>query len=419
MIVRIILLLFVVMYAHGQNPETNRYLAIARKALSEKDYAAAYEALTSAHAFHPYHQAILYNLGVTGAATGRLDESVGYLRKALYVNASYKLNLPELDPLKDREDFKALLNLQQQLQVQVAHSDTAAVVTDRRLHIESVAVDAATGTIYVGSVHQRKVVAIDKQGVAKNFTPSGYEGMTAVLGLRVDPTSKFLWACSSPMEEMEGYDSLAPSRVYKFDLKSGKLVARYEPPAKTGHVFGDLVISPKGQVFVSDSKTNEIYTVNESSGTLDRFFVDKDFWNIQGISFTDDGKYLFISDYIKGPYRLELANRKLIKLYTQVENSVKGIDGLLYYKGSLLALQNGTSPLRVMRFTLNRTMDTLVKAEIIDQGIPVLNEPTQGTVSGNYFYYVANSQWGGYTDTHALKPDSELQDIVIMKYRMK
>lgn len=419
MIVRITLLLLVVMCARGQNPETNRYLAIARKALSEKDYAAAYEALTSAHAFHPYHQAILYNLGVTSAATGRLDESVGYLRKALHVNASYKLDLPELGPLKDRKDFKALLTLQQQLQQPVTHSDTAAVITNRRLHVESVTVDPVTGTIYVGSVHQRKIVAIDKKGVARDFTPSGYEGMTAVLGVRVDPSSKFLWACSSPMEEMEGYDSLTPSRVYKFDLKSGKLVARYDPPAKTGHVFGDLVIGPNGQVLVSDSKTNEIYTVNESSHTLDRFFVDTDFWNIQGISFTDDGKYLFISDYIKGPYRLELATRKLIRLSTQVENSLKGIDGLLYYKGSLFAMQNGTSPLRVMRFTLNRTMDTLIKAEIIDQGIPVLNEPTQGTVAGNYFYYVANSQWGGYTDQHVLKPDSELQDIVILKFKVK
>ncbi len=413
------LFLLMATLAVAQSPEVNRYLAEARKALANKDYPAAYDALIKAHAFHPYHQAILYNLGVMAAATGRPDESISHLRKALNVNAGYKLDVPELASLKDRPDFQELIQLQKRLQIVVTHSDTAFVLKDRSLHVESVAIDAKTGTRYVGSVHKKKIVAIDKKGHVTDFVAPGAHGLTAVMGLRVDSRGKFLWACSSPMEEMEGYDSLASSRVFQFELPSGKLIAYYEPPAPAGHVFGDLAIGPGGQVLVSDSRTNEIYVVNETTRKLDRFLTDSGFWNIQGITFTDDGKYLFISDYIKGPYRLELQNRNLIKLDTRLDNSFKGIDGLLWYKYSLVALQNGTAPLRVMRLVLNNSLDTIVTAEIIDQGRPELNEPTQGTLVGNELYFVGNSQWGGYGKDHKPKPNAELQDIVVLKCELR
>jgi hypothetical protein len=287
--------------AVAQNPEVNRYVAEARKAVAAKDYNTAYDNLVKAHAYHPYHQGILYQLGVMSALTGRPNESVPYLRKALHINAGYKLDIPELSAVKDRPDFQQLLLLQKDLQTKVADSDTAFVLKDRSLHVESVAIDGTTGTAYLGSVRKRKIVAVEANGNARDFTKPGEHGLTAVLGLRVDAARKSLWACSSPMEEMEGYDSLLPSRVYRFDLNTGKLLAHYEAPAKTGHIFGDLAIGPGGQVLVSDSRTNEIYAVNEKAGTLDRFFTDSEFWNIQGISFADDGKYLFISDYIKGP----------------------------------------------------------------------------------------------------------------------
>ncbi len=404
--------------AIGQSPEVGRHVAEARQAAANKDYAAAYDHLVKAHAYHPYHQGILYQLGVMAALTGKPDESIPYLRKALYINAGYKLDIPEFASISDRSDFQQLLQLQKDLQKMVASSDTAFVLTDRSLHVESVSVNPKTGTAYVGSIHKRKIVAIDARGNARDFTKPGEHGLTAVLGLRLDTKRQLLWACSSPLEEMEGYDSLLPSRVYRFDLQTGKLQAHYDAPG-SGHVLGDLAVGPNGQVLVTDSRTNEVYIVNERSGALDRFLADGSFWSMQGLTFSEDGKYVFISDYIKGPYRVDLASRQVIKVNSSLENSLKGIDGLIFHHGSLLALQNGTFPLRVMRFQLNATLDTITGVETLDQGRPVLNEPTQGTVVGNDFYFVANSQWGGYNKDHKPKPDAELQDIVVLKCELR
>ncbi len=414
----LLLFLIVVGHAFGQSPELGRYMTEARKALAGKDYLLAYDNLIKAHAVHPYHQGILYQLGLTAAATGRSDESITYLRKALHINAGYKLDAPELVSLKDHTDFQELVALQKKLQTPVINSDTAMVYHNRTLHVESVARDGSTGVTYLGAVHQGTIISAGKM-MGSPLVDKGKFGLTSVLGLRLDKSGEFLWACSSPMEELDGYDSLAPSRVFKFK-KSGKLVAQFEAPVKTGHIFGDLNIHPTtGAVFVSDSRTNEIYRVNESTKKLDLFFISPEFWNLQGICFSDDGKYLFISDYIKGPFRLDLASRQLVKLNSTVENSLKGIDGLLFYKGTLIALQNGTSPFRAMRFVLNDNLDTIVRAEIIDQGHPALGEPTQGTIVGDELYYVANSQWGGYTNDHKLKPENELQDVVILKCKLK
>lgn len=414
----LIALLLIGPVAIGQNPEVGRHVSEARQAVANKDYAAAYDHLVKAHAYHPYHQGILYQLGVMSALTGKPDESIQYLRNALFINAGYKLEIPELASVKDRSDFQQLLQLQKDLQKVVATSDTAFVLTDRSLHVESVSVNPKTGTAYVGSVHKRKIVAIDANGKARDFTKSGEHGLTAVLGLRVDMKRKMLWACSSPLQEMEDYDSLLPSRVYRFDLSTGKLLAHYEAPG-SGHVLGDLAIGPNGQVLVTDSRTNEVYIVNEKSGTLERFLTHGSFWSMQGLTFSDDGKYVFISDYVKGPYRVDLASRQVIKVNSSLENSLKGIDGLIFHHGSLLALQNGTFPIRVMRFQLNATLDTITGVETLDQGRPALNEPTQGTVAGNDFYFVANSQWGGYGKDHKPKPDAELQDIVVLKCELR
>ncbi|MBL7847541.1 MAG: hypothetical protein JNL40_08745 [Cyclobacteriaceae bacterium] len=414
------LLLLVALSAAGQNPQLNVYLTESRQFIAQKDYVQAYDRMMSAHALHPYHQGILYQLGVLCALTNRPEESITYLRKAIQINAGFKLaDQPDLATLKDRADFRSLLELQKKLQLPIVSSDTAVVLRDRTLHIEAVTVDPATGTFYLGSIHRRKIVKVDPQGNASDFTSAGANGMTAVFGVRVDPKKNVLWACSSPIEEMQDYDSTAKSAVFQFDLKSGKQVRQYIPAVKKGHVLGDLVLNSRGEVFVSDSKNNVIFKVNEQTGSLDLFFESSEFWNLQGITFSPDGRYLFISDYIKGPYRLDMKTRALVKIQSSIENSLKGIDGLTFYDGSLIALQNGTSPLRATRYVLNGPMDTIIGATLIDQAHPAMNEPTIGTVDDHLFYYVANSQWGGYDDAHRQKPETELHDIVILKAKLR
>lgn len=402
--------------AIGQNKDLTYYYSQALESYKGKDYPRFYEMIREAHQLHPYHQGILYQLGIAAALTGHTDESMQSLKKAILIDASFRLEgLPDFNAIRNSPGFTDLLKLQQECQRPIVHSDTAFVIHDRSLHTEGIEYDPATQIFYLGSIHKRKIIKVIN-GQASDFCPQGFEGMTSVFGLKVDQKRNVLWACSSPMQEMEDYDSTARSAVFKFDLTTGKLLAKIQRPKwdKEG-VFGDLILTPEGEALVSDSQNNSIFKVNEKTKQLEPYFTSPDFWNIQGLTFSDNGKYLFISDYIKGIFRLELKTKTLIELKCSLDVSLKGVDGLIYYKQSLIAIQNGTNPLRASRYFLNSHQDQIIQSEIIDRKHPAFNEPTLGVVNGKTLYYIANSQWSGYDRSHHIKPDQELQDIVILK----
>ena len=127
---------------------------------------------------------------------------------------------------------------------------------------------------------------------------------------------------------------------------------------------------------------------------------------------------MFVSDYVKGIFRLTLRTREFVPISCSLDASLKGIDGLLYYENSLIAIQNGVNPSRIVRYFLNSSQNQIIRYEVIDRKHPAFGEPTMGVVAGDVLYYIANSQWGGYTENHQIKPNDQLQDIVILKSKL-
>ncbi|MBX2910877.1 MAG: hypothetical protein M9954_08255 [Cyclobacteriaceae bacterium] len=390
-----------------------QYYDAATEAYGQKDYKKFYENIVEANKLHPYHQVILYRLGIAAAHLHKREEALRTLRKAIQINAVFDLSLEDFDPIRDAPGFQSLIKAQQALQTTETRSDTAFTISDRTAHIESIAVDSRNGDSYLASIHKKKIIKRDKDGKVMDFTGPGAHGLTAVFDVQVDPENNWLWACASPMPEMENYDSTEHSALYKFDLKTGALVAKYESRGAGPFVFGDLALNAQGQAFVSDGKTNTIFVADEKSGTLQPFYSSEVFWNIQGIAFSSNGRYLFIADYIKGLFRLEVATQELTELDNGTELSLKGIDGLLYYNNSLVAIQNGVVPNRVARYALGPGQARIVGVSIIDKGHPAFNEPTMGCIANGRLYYVANSPWNAYDKSHVLQPQ-KTADLVIL-----
>jgi sugar lactone lactonase YvrE len=396
------------------------YYNQAQEAQKNGDHTGFYEMIVKASELHPYHQGIIYNRGVAAALTKREDEAIKYLHEAVLVNAKFDLSIDALKSLNGLKDFEELKSLQKELLQPVIHSDTAYMIKDRALHLESVAAGEKSGFFYLSSVHKRKILKVNENGTVTDFTKSGQDGMTALLGIKVDKTKKVLWACSSPMPEMENFDTTSTSAVFKYDLKTGKLLAKYVADASIkSSVFGDLILNKKGEAFISDTQSNTIFKVNESNQKLESYFTSEEFWNIQGITFSEDEHFLFIADYIKGLFSLNTQTKELVQLSKEVPVSLKSIDGLIWYQNSLVAIQNGVVPMRVTRYFLNSTLNKITRYEIIDRAHPSFNEPTNGCILNDTLYYIANSQWGGYDDNHQPKPIDQLQDIVILKTDLK
>ncbi|MCB0488357.1 MAG: hypothetical protein KDC99_07765 [Cyclobacteriaceae bacterium] len=389
------------------------YYNKAKEAHESNDLVGFYNNIKEAGRLHPFHQIIQYQLGIAAALNGHADEAIDALSKAIHTTATLDLSNPELKGLEKEQKFRELLTTQQELQRPVLQSDTAFTISERNAHIESVVYDPKTKNFYLGSIHKRKILVRNASGQVKDFVKSGEYGIMSVFGLRIDSRKRILWACASPMPEMENYDSTLQSAVYRFDLSSGKLLGKYSLANPTNSVFGDLTLDSKGNAYVSDGITNTIYIVNEKKGMLEAYYTSDEFWNLQGITFSSDDKFLFISDYIKGPYRLTCHSKDLIKLESNSPQSLKGIDGLLFYNNSLIAIQNGVIPFRSTMHFLNTELNKITRASIIDRDHPAFHEPTIGCLDGTDFYYVATSQWGAYDDDHHPK-EEELKDIVIL-----
>ncbi|HEU5292466.1 MAG TPA: hypothetical protein VFU05_17585, partial [Cyclobacteriaceae bacterium] len=296
-----------------QNFQT--YYAQAREAYKGGDFVKFYDMTVKANELHPYHQGALYYRGVAAALTNKPDEAIKFLRDAVLVNAQFDLSIEELKSLSGQKDFETLKALQQDLRSSIVHSDTAFTVKDRTLHLESVAAGEKDGVFYLTSIHRRKILKVNEKGNVTDFTKTGQDGTTSLLGIKVDKTKRVLWACSSPMPEMENFDTTSVSSVVKYDLRTGKLLAKFTPDASVkSSVFGDLILNKKGEVFISDTQTNTIYKVNETTQKLETYFTSQEFWNIQGITFSDEERYLFIADYIKGVFRYDTQTRELIQI---------------------------------------------------------------------------------------------------------
>ncbi len=409
----------IVISLHAQ--ELQKFYSEAMAAYKAKDYSQFYEKIKGANKIHPYHQGVLYQLGIAAALTGKKSEAIQNLKKAILINTDFKLEgIVDFISIKDTKEFKGLIALQKEWQTPVIHSEVAFSIKDRSLHTEGIDYDVEHKTFYLGSIHKRKIIKVTPDGRVTDFCLSAFEGMTSIFSVKADVKRNLLWACASPMEEMENYDSTARSAVFEFERGNGRLVRKFPMKLnKNNCVFGDLILSKEGKVYISDSKNNDIYTVNEKTNAIEPFYSSPEFWNIQGMAFSSDEKFLFIADYVKGIYRLNIKTRELVEVKTNADVSLKGIDGIYFYNNSLIAIQNGVTPLRSTQYFLNKEFDQITSFEIIDRKHPAFGEPTLGVIDGKTFYYIANSQWGGYDDKHQIKPDDQLKDIVVLKVKLK
>jgi sugar lactone lactonase YvrE len=404
---------------NAQTQNLQYFYTEAKNGYAAGDYKKYYEMLVEAHKLHPYHETVLYHLGIASALNNKPEEALTYLRQAIQIKADYDLTIEDLKSLRGKPEFEKLKALQIERQKPVIHSDTAFVIKNKTLHVESIAAGEAKNVFYVGGVHKRNIVRVDEKGETKDFAIPAQDGLASVFAIKVNAAKKILWACSSPRPEMENYDSTMTSCVYKYDLKTGKLLAKYSPEEKMEFVFGDIVLDSHGKVFISDSQNNVIFTVNEATGKLEKYFASEEVWSLQGITFSTDGRHLFIADYIKGVYRLDIKDKTLKLLGKEFDLSIKSIDGLTFYNNNLIAIQNGIYPMRVTVYQLDAAKEKLVSYKIIDTAHPAFNEPTMGCLVNDTFYYVANSLWSGYTKQHQLKPEDQLQNVVILKVDLK
>jgi DNA-binding beta-propeller fold protein YncE len=408
--------------AQGDAPKDGRYYeAAARKAYQAKDYAAFLENIRQAAALRPNHSRLMYFLAVAHALNGNKAEALlwldGVARMGLVVPAASE---ESFNSIKDSDEFKAIIEKFRRNSLPLVRSAPAFTVHETGVVPESVAYDPVGKNFYLSSVFKRKILRVGASGEAAEFATER-DGLWSVMGMKVDAARRLLWVCTAAHPQMSNYreDENGSTALFKFDLRTGKLVKKYLLPNKPKpHWLGDLVVNSRGDVYATDSVTPAVYVVRRERDEIELFLESDQFSSPQGLDFTADGRSLFMADYAKGVFLIDLKTRRVASLAPAPDSSMLGIDGLYAYRGSLVAVQNGTNPARVVRLFLSKDLSRVERFETLEANNPVFDEPTLGVLVGGDFYFIANSQWGAIDEKGRLAPAGKLREPVVLKIKL-
>ncbi|HEX8921099.1 MAG TPA: hypothetical protein VF766_06455, partial [Pyrinomonadaceae bacterium] len=398
------------------------YLAQAIKAYEEKNYTAYLENMKLAQQLRPHHPRLMYNLASAHALAGNKAEALTWLARVAAMGLIYPAGKDtDFVSIKEADEFKAILKKFEENLAPVNHSSIAFTIREKGLITEGIAYDRLGETFYLSSVHKRKILSRGSDGTLRDFATE-LDGLWSVLGIKIDARRRHLWVTSAAIPQMMNYreEENGRSAIFKFDLTTGKLLKKYLLPGRPEkHLLGDLAINSQGDVFATDSLTPALYTIDHKRDELEVFIKGEPFVSAQGLDFSEDEKQLFVADYARGIFVIDLRTKKHFELAPAPNLTLLGIDGLYFYKRSLIAVQNGTSPNRIIRLHLEKRYRAIARYEILEANNPLFDgEPTLGVLVGNAFYYIANGQWGTVDDKGQLAPPEKLREPVILKVKL-
>lgn len=287
----------------------------------------------------------------------------------------------------------------------------AWTLDERDLLPESLALDPATGDLFVGSTRKGKIVRVRADGTTADFAGPREHGLWMVMGMEVDAERRHLWVASSDGDNLEGYrrGRGRAAGVFQFDVDSGALLRSWTFDDGSTHFFNDLVVADDGTVYVTHMFNQPaVWVLAPGADAFEVFARPGGFRNPNGLALDPHGG-LWVA-HQEGVSRFDRATAERLAVADPQGRMATPADGLYWHRGALIGVhpQEGV----VRRYRLDAAGTTIVDADLLAEDDPELDDPTTGVVVDDRFYYVANSQFGRL-DGGALPPVDALDPVVI------
>jgi hypothetical protein len=327
--------------------------------------------------------------------------------------------------LHDLPEYKSILERFRQNKTPVARSEVAFKLPDAGLIPEDIDFDPQSKTFLITSVLEKKIVRVSSSGQVSVFasSPSGWP----MLAIQVDAKRNRVWATEVALDGFTAAPKAdwGKSAVLCFDLRTGAMLSRIESLPHTA--LGDMALPETGVPIVSDGERGGVYRVENARLVL---INEKDFISPQTPVALPGGNLVAVPDYLRGIGILDLKDGQ-VRWVTHVAGhgdaaqhgaakfALNGVDGVYFADGALLLTQNGTSPERVVRMKLDRSLTKVVSEEIIERATATLGDPTHGVLVGDWFYYIANSGWDALDEHGDVKAGEKLSPGLVMRFRLR
>lgn len=410
------LILLLCASAAAQNPfET---FTISQQALAQGDTAGYGRYALRAYTMAPFDLWFAHNLARAYAMNGQKTKCIELLDDLAVLGFDFGVENDEgFRNVWKHSLLKGITARAKKGSVRTA-STHAFVLPEKDLIPEGIAYDPRRNTFFLSSVYKRKVVSVLPDGTPQDLLPETADGLFSTLGLRVDAARNQLWVLSSlqaSRTRVKDPANVGKGRVHQYDLATMKLVNTYAPSDSLSHLFNDLTIASNGDVYITDSDNGSIYKVDAANRTMSVWYDAKDMFYPNGITMSPDQRCLFVAHW-QGISRIGLDDRVPVLLTAKQKTTMTGIDGLYFYDGALIAVQNSAGPQsRVMRFDLNPACDAVTKATVLESAHPDHRIPTTGVIVGDDLYYIANSQLQSFDAEGNILPPAMLHAPVVLK----
>jgi sugar lactone lactonase YvrE len=377
---------------------------------------------------NPGDPAALFSLAMDFAAIGDKTKAIKLLEEMSMAHAGLDPRAPAGRPFVSMENdprFRGLIAKIEKENSPIIRSNPVFVLRERDLAPEGIAYDPVGRRFYMSSISKKKIIVVGEDGVASDFKQSRQDGLGETLGMKVDAKRRFLWVVSdssapggAPGENVMPGDTDKQYGVFQYDLKSGRLLFKHLLPSGSPGFLNDVALTSTGEAFVTNSGTGEVFRMSPDHDGNELFLGANTVPQANGIAVSNDDKVLFVAGWL-GVVRVDIASRHVRTLATRKPVCDAGLDGMYFYKGSLVGIQNpDLHPGRVMRYYLNPTMDRVERAEVLESYNPVFEVPTTGTLVNNSLYFMANTQVDKLTADGTMPSVEKLNDIVVVRLNL-
>jgi sugar lactone lactonase YvrE len=309
--------------------------------------------------------------------------------------------------LREDPEFQALVREIRRKNPPVLSSQPGYVLEAPGLFPEGMAFDRRTGRVYAGSASGRRIVWTDRSGTLHPFVSSGAAGLGFPAGMAVDAPRERLCVASAasfgPGTDLPD----AVTGILCFALADGTPVRTLKPPPGRTGFLNDVTIDPgTGTLYTTNTSTGAVFRARLADEALVELLPDGAVPGANGIALDANGRFLFVAGD-EGITRVDLRTgtaRRLTRRPPTVDGS---IDGLYFHRGTLVGIQNGVHPGRVVRFHLAPDLTRIERSEILEAYAPWMESPTTGALEGDSLLYLANPQlrrWRGPGGADGLVP---------------